>query len=61
MSLLEVELDTKVRQFIESEVSRRVKEEVAGLKEFWEENFLFAQAKSIWEKEWDKEWQEIWS
>lgn len=60
MSLLEVKLDTKVEQFIKNEVSEKVKEEIANLKDFWQEGFLLAQAKGVWEKEWDKEWQEIW-
>jgi len=60
MSLLEVKFDTKVEQFIKNEISKKVKEEIINLKDFWQEASLFGQAKGIWEKEWDKEWQEIW-
>lgn len=60
MALIEVKLDTKVEQFIKNEISEKVKEEVAGVQNLWQKNWLLAQAKGIWEKEWDKEWQEIW-
>ena len=60
MALLEVKLDTKVKQFIEIEVSKKVEEELASFWNLWQKNWLLAQAKGIWEKEWDKEWQEIW-
>jgi hypothetical protein len=60
MPTQEIEFNTKVQQFIKSEVSKKVKEEIANLKNFWQADFLLAQAKGVWEKEWDEEWQEIW-
>ena len=60
MAAFKVKLDTKVEQLIKTEVSKTVKKELANFWDLWEKNWLFEQAKGVWEREWDKEWREIW-